>query len=176
MCVCVCLCVRIWNKGCKLNGVGVVYGHACWLLQWVLSLLGVHARIYIDARWRAKAAFTQRLIGLMMSQSSKSFFETRHVSDSAASDGSSRLSASHHVCSEGWRKPAALVAPAVCRVMLMTWLHKGTVRFNYVRVLGSRLLLPFFCFFDIPSSSSTQLLPWRGPFDFPSPAPWGEAD
>lgn len=34
-------------------------------------------------------------------------------------------------------------APAACWVMLMTWLHKGTVCFNYGRVLGSWLLLSF---------------------------------
>lgn len=34
-------------------------------------------------------------------------------------------------------------APAAFWVMLMTWLHKGTVCFNYGRVLGSWLLLCF---------------------------------
>lgn len=50
------------------------------------------------------------------------------------------LVASHHVCSEELNAPAAL---ALCRVLLMTWLHKGAVCFNYGRVLGSWLLLSF---------------------------------
>lgn len=36
------------------------------------------------------------------------------------------------------RKPGA---PAMCRVILMTWPHKGTVCFNYGRALDPRLLL-----------------------------------
>lgn len=37
----------------------------------------------------------------------------------------------------------APMAPAVYWVMLMTWLHKGTVCFNYGRVLGSCIQIPF---------------------------------
>ncbi len=37
----------------------------------------------------------------------------------------------------------ALMAPAGYWVMLMTWLHKGTVCLNYGRVLAAWLLLPF---------------------------------